>query len=105
MRDRALRRAFAALVAVLISTGVAGAGLAGPAPDPSSDVVTAAQEYRASLERLLPVNEADLQRATAALESRRGLLERGIVSRRDVEDAETAEARARTKLDQTRAQI
>jgi hypothetical protein len=105
MHDGAIRRAFAALVAVLIATGVARAGPAGPPPDPSGDVVTAAREYRASLERLLPFNEADLTRATAALETRRGLLERGIVSRRDVDDAETAEARAGTKLEQTRAQI
>ena len=105
MHDGAVRRTFAALLAVLIVTGITGAGRAGPSPDPSGDVASAAREYRASLERLLPFNEADLTRATAARENRRGLLERGIVSRRDVQDAEAAEARARTKLEQTRAQI
>ncbi len=76
-----------------------------PAPGTTADVVTAAREYRATLERLLPFNENDLARATATLEKRRSLVDRGIVSRREVQEAETAEASARTKLEQTRGQI
>ena len=68
-------------------------------------VVTAAREYRASLEQLLPFNEDDVTRATAALEKLRGLFELGIVSRRDVQDAEVRQGAARAKLDQTRAQM
>jgi hypothetical protein len=103
MRPRHIAAAVAALLSLLLPVITIADTV--PVQGTTADVVTAAREYRATLERLLPFNENDLARATATLEKRRSLVERGIVSRREVEEAETAQASARTKLDQTRGQI
>lgn len=98
-------RALVALALLLLTPLVALSEAPGGLSETTSDLITAAREYQASLERLLPFNEADLARATEALEKRRALLERGIVARREVEDAERVETAARAKLEQTRAQL
>jgi hypothetical protein len=99
------RQALTVLLALVMVPVIAlGEPVGGRAGTPG-DVVTAAREYRASLERLLPFNEDDVTRATVAREKLRGLFELGIVSRRDVQDAEARAAAARAKLDQTRAQM
>ena len=60
-----------------------------------------AREYRAALERLLVVREADLQRALDEVVRTRDLVDRGLIARRDVEVSERAVADARARLDQT----
>lgn len=77
-------------------------------PDPRAEVdalIAAAREYRASLEKLLPFHVQALARAAEALEKRRELLPRGIVARREVDEAERARESAEARLSATRAQI
>ena len=71
----------------------------------TSELIAAAREYRASLEKLLPFHEQDLARATETVQKRRELLARGIVSRREVEEAEQVRENAEAGLRGTRAQI
>ena len=59
------------------------------------------REYKASLERLLEVREQELRRALERLDRSRGLAERGIVARNEVQTSERAVAGARARLDET----
>lgn len=80
----------------------------GPAVAPESarqraaEVVAALAEYRTSLETLLPLQERSLAKATEQYQTRRDVYERGIVSRRELEDAEAAVATAQRKVEDTR---
>jgi len=69
------------------------------------EIVTALEEYRASLDTLLPLREQELAGAIRQREQRRELLERGIVSRKEFEQAEAIAARAGEKLAETRRAI
>ena len=60
-----------------------------------------AREYKAALERLLEIREADLQRTLDHATRMRDLLDRGLIARKDLEDSERAAADARARLDQT----
>ena len=60
-----------------------------------------AREYKAALERLLEVREAELQRRLEDVVRMRDLLERGLIARRDLEVSERTAADARARLDQT----
>jgi hypothetical protein len=75
------------------------------AQGPASELIAATREYRTSLEKLLPFREADVTRTTEAAAKRRELLDRGIVSRREVEEAEQARESAEDNLRGIRAQI
>lgn len=68
-------------------------------------VVDSTREYRASLERLLPFQETDANRAAAVVQTRRELFERGIVSRRELEDSERQWQAAIARLDETRKRM
>jgi hypothetical protein len=70
-----------------------------------ADLIAAIRAYQAALERLVVFHEAAVTRAAAQVEQRRELLERGIVSRREVEDSEQALAAARAKLAATRQEM
>jgi hypothetical protein len=70
-------------------------------PDP----VSAAQEYRASLAKLLPFREDAVARARETLTTRRRLAEEGLIARRDAEAAEAALAAAEAALATTQAEI
>jgi multidrug efflux pump subunit AcrA (membrane-fusion protein) len=104
-----------ALAAVALSSLALVAPLAaGGAPDfharrdldrARAGVVTTARDYRASLDRLLPFREDAVRRASAALETRRRLLETGAVARRDVETAEQALAAAEAELGRTQRDV
>ncbi len=66
-----------------------------------AEQLRATRAYKASLERLLALRDAELQRALAYLERTRDLLARGIVARSDVDAAERVADDARARLDQT----
>ena len=69
-----------------------------------SRLVESAREYRASLEVVLALQANDVERADALGRSRRELFERGLVSRREAEEAEAvARARARRQTRRERA--
>src|SRR2546423_1628390 len=61
----------------------------------------ATRDYKESLERLLVLREADVQRALAQRDRTRELVDRGIVARNDLEASERAVTDARARLDQT----
>ena len=63
------------------------------------------REYRESLARVLAFQEADAKRAGAQVASRRELLGRGVVSRRELGDSEHAWAAAREKIEETRRRM
>ena len=79
---------------------------------PASDLVEAqvrlverTREYRASLERVLAFQEADVERAEGQVQSRRGFLDRGIISRREMEETERLRDSARMKVEETRKRM
>lgn len=71
----------------------------------TSDLVSAINQYKASVEVLIPMYEAALKSANEMLEKRKELYEKGIVSKRDVEASELAVKEAQARLDQSRKQI
>ena len=68
----------------------------------AAEVVALLQEYRATLQRLLPLQELELARAIKRRDERRHLLASGIVSRKEVEEAEAAVERVQEKIEETR---
>ena len=71
----------------------------------AADIVVALREYRTSLEKLLAIYEANLAKVKDQRDQRQELLNRGIISRREFEDAERAVTEAQAKVDGTRREI
>lgn len=65
----------------------------------------ARSEYKSSLEQLLSLYEADAKKAQERLPQMKELLAQGLVTRREVETAETAVARAQEKVAEAQAQL
>jgi len=63
------------------------------------------REYREALAPVLAFQEADAERAGAQVATRRELLGRGVVSRKELEDSERAWAAARDKVEETRRRM
>ena len=90
-----------------------GPALAAADPDPAlselrtqaersrAEQLRLARDYKAALERLLEVREAELQRAVDEAARTRDLVERGLIARRDLDVSERAVTDARAQLDQT----
>lgn len=98
------------LVAALLATSAPAADrAAAPAPSAAgtraSEVIATLADYRAKLEALVPIYEADLARAIEKREQWRELLGRGIISRKEFETTETAVAATQHKLEDTRRAI
>jgi hypothetical protein len=107
-RPRAGRVPLAVLVLALASAALAlpiVPGAARAAGDPREDLAEANRAYRASLDRVIPFYEHELRRASDVLDRYTEFYARGIVARRDVEDAAAIVARARAKLDDARREI
>src|SRR4030095_7615320 len=71
----------------------------------TSDLVSAANQYKASVNALIPHYEENLKTVTEALEKRKQLFEKGFVSKRDIDAGEQAVKDAQAQLDQARAQL
>jgi hypothetical protein len=99
------RLGIALALLVLTATGAAPAAVPAASSTPPPDLVIAAREYRASLANLLPFREDAVARARATLATRRELVERGLVARRDAEAALQALAAAEAALAATRAEL
>jgi hypothetical protein len=108
--------AFAVLSSILLATPaiwLAAPALwaadAGRAPTSArgraAEVVAVLKEYRATLERLLPFEERELEWALKRRDERRRLLAEGIISRKEFEETEAAVERASGKLWETRRAI
>jgi hypothetical protein len=94
------------LALAVVAVALAIAAVAGrAAADPREDLAEANRIYRTSLERVIPFYEGALHRSTALLDRYTDLYARGLVARRDVEDAAAAAAGARRKLQDARREI
>lgn len=71
----------------------------------NSDLVIAANQYRASVAALIPHYQDNLKSATESLEKRKDLFARGLISKRDLELSEQAVKDAQSQLDQTQGQL
>ena len=71
----------------------------------TADLVGFANKYKATVEALIPIYQRELSSARETLETRKGLLEKGLVSKRDVEQSEQAVAEATRKIDETKRQL
>ena len=69
------------------------------------EVVKTARAYQATLDELAAVREAELARAARTRDRYRDLYARGLVARRDAEEAARLAEEARARLDETRRQI
>jgi hypothetical protein len=83
-----------------------------PAPAPSTELtklreqfVSATNEYKASLGKLLPFYEADVKRAEEKLEVSKKLLAEGLIARAQVDENEHALVLVKEKLAETQRQI
>ncbi|HKP85086.1 MAG TPA: hypothetical protein VJZ26_03255 [Blastocatellia bacterium] len=79
--------------------------LADRVAEAKQDVIRAAKEYKASLEKLLVFQEADVKAAAEMVEKRKALLQQSIISRKEVEEGERLLAAAQTKVNETRKQM
>jgi hypothetical protein len=70
-----------------------------------ADLEQRTREYQDSLARLLTRQKEALARAEAAVERYRHLRAAGLVARRDVEEAEHAEAEARGRVEETQKEL
>jgi hypothetical protein len=83
-----------------------------PAPAPTNELtklreqyIQATNEYKASLEKLVPLYEAQVKRAEDKLAVSKKLLAEGLIARTQVEESELALAEAKQKVAETRRQM
>ena len=99
----------ALVVALLATSAPAADRAAAPAPSTAgtraSEVIATLADYRAKLEALIPIYEAELAGAIEKREQWRELLGRGIISRKEFDTTETAVAATQHKLEDTRRAI
>jgi hypothetical protein len=86
-----------------------------PRPDPTtsqaepalsrSDVVRTAEDYKASLERLIPLQEASIKRAAEMAEKREMLFAQGLISKVELDQSQAEQADAKAKLEETLKKI
>jgi len=71
----------------------------------ASDVIAATLNYRAALERVLAIYERDLARRAELAELRQDLFEREVLSKREFEESQRAQAEVQRNVNETRAAI
>ncbi|HVG18764.1 MAG TPA: hypothetical protein VNI02_06895, partial [Blastocatellia bacterium] len=69
------------------------------------EIIRAANEYKASLEKLLVLQEADVKKAAKLVEGRKALFLQNILFKKELEQAERQLAAAQMKVNETRKQI
>jgi hypothetical protein len=98
----------------IVALGLSALALAGAAPvSPAATEleaaraaqVEAARRYRESLEALLPLQDAAVERAAAEAARTRGLVAQGLVAAADLDAAERAQSQARETAARTRASL
>jgi hypothetical protein len=103
-------RLIIAALALLICRGSLSAQTVQPAPGEQltqsrAELIVATQEYKASSEELLRLEEAEVNRSAGKLEQLRQLFAEGLVAKNELEESERALAAARAKLEERRRQI
>jgi hypothetical protein len=71
----------------------------------AADVAAATVTYRAALERVLAIYERELARRSELAELRQDLFERGVLSKREFEEGQQAQAAAQKDVEDTRQAI
>lgn len=110
MRTNKQTRFVVAVFALLLSVGSvyaqAGEGTEGDQPvQTGSALIDSTNEFKASTQELLRLEENEVNKAAARLEQLRQLFAEGLISRREVEGAEQSLAAARAGIEERRAQI
>jgi soluble lytic murein transglycosylase-like protein len=72
---------------------------------PSTDLAKAAEQYKAALNNLASLYEADLKKVTDRNANMKELFDRGIIARVELEKSQNAVTEAQAKLDGVRKQI
>lgn len=103
-------RLLARLILLVLALSTAAPAASGDTPADELAAARAAllsstRAYRTSLERLLELQRQEAGRAAAEARKSRDLLERGLVSRREVEDAGRVQAAEEAKVAETRRQM
>ena len=70
-----------------------------------ADLISAAKDYKDSLQKLLAFQEADVKLASEQLAKRKELLSQNIISKKEVEESEHALASAQAKVSETKKQM
>jgi len=70
-----------------------------------ADLITAAGEYKASLQNLLKLQEADVKSAQETVEKRKELLAQNIIAKKELEESERAVSAAQAKVAETKRQL
>jgi len=70
-----------------------------------ADVISAANEYKESLEKLLALVEIEVKGAADLVEKRKALLAEGVISKRELAESEKKLAEVQAKADETRRQM
>ena len=70
-----------------------------------AEIIKAAKEYKASLERVLELRQADVKLKAEEVEKRKNLLGLEIISKREVEQSEQALALAQAKVEETKSEM
>jgi hypothetical protein len=78
---------------------------ANPVAESKADVVKAAKEHRANLEKELALLEAQFQAATQEVESRRAMFAQGLIARSELEPSERLLEVARARRDARKTEI
>src|SRR5262245_44988879 len=108
-------RSLAMVLLLVLAAATAAVGMQDQVPTPRpdrttsqaepgasrSDVVRTAEEYKASLERLIPLQEAFFKRAVEMVAKREMLFAQGLISRVELERSQAEQADAKAKLEET----
>ena len=70
-----------------------------------ADLITAAGEYKASLQSLLKLQEADVKSAKETVEKRKELLAQNIIAKKELEESERAVSAAEAHVAETKRQL
>jgi len=93
------------LAAPVAAAPVDGAASFSELIEAQTRLVERARDYRASLEQVLILQETEAARAAAQARSRRDFFDRGIASRRELEDSERAWTAARSRVEETQTRM
>jgi hypothetical protein len=110
MKAKSCSRFIIAVLALTLCRAAASAQTAQDAPGDQlartrAELVSATQEYKASTETLLRMEEEASSRSAERLEELRQLFAEGLVAKNELEEGERALAAARAKLEERRLQI
>jgi len=70
-----------------------------------ADLISAATDYKKSLEKLLALQEVDVKSASDLVEKRKALLEQSVISRKELEESERQLAIVQDKVNDTKNRI